>query len=576
MSAFFKRSSSSSSLAPGNSGSPKGSGKNSPAGGSPTLTATPGSAFLDPSSAFTSLDDNSGGSGSKSPRKIVGKILSRTSSRQSLKEKDAEGESGRKLKRTVSNMSASSATSVEAKDGLPAEVEGLSISGGNNGSSNSTRPSPLSKSYVGDSATDPTLPPQTMSAPPFARKFPSSTGPLPASKAAASTTTTVRQPPGHIGNLTDAQESALLAFAKKLQAKDLLHPFPTLEDPIDVAALNKPTHSQLGDQGQPEDTGHDIVSLQRMHLLRWLRARNWDIDQAVEMYAKAHAWKFDPKGLDLEGKLQNGWTFKEEEQVADLGWRMYFHKTDKLGRPIFVQDLSNIDTIAIFKLITPDQIIEKFAVTLESAMRYRYTYSSQEAERGIEDNFMILNVEGLGLSTFWNMKNQLQTLLGILDNNFPELSGRVQIINAPWVFATIFSYIRGWLPPATREKVDIRGADYKDVLLEYIEPDALPRKLGGTCTCEMENGCGRSDKGPWPKDYREFLELRKKDSREAANGSGAREASAAGTANDKKSTAGSSNESAESKIEGSAAQDTKQEEADLKAAVEIKVEEVHA
>ena len=440
-----------------------------------SAASTSTSSFLDPSAALdmtsgsnsSSEDVKSGeksgsGSGWKSPRKFGSRILSRQSSRASLKSL------GGSTPRTPGGGTTPSASApANSAAGYFATQQSSSAKGPDADMDKVSTPVPAAPAWRGI--------------------------------------------PGHVGNLTDAQEARLIEFAQALDSQNLLQPFPTSEDVIEVDRLSVPSESAVGDGGKETDTATDVVSIQRIHLLRWLRARNWDIPAATEMYAKAHAWKFDPSGLNLEGKLQDGWVFEKEEEVARSGWRMYFHKTDKMGRPIFVQDLSNIDATAIFNLVQPEDIIEKFAVVLEEAMRYRYMHSSLAASRTIEDNFMILNVDGLGLSTFWAMKGKLQQLLGILDNNFPELSGRVQIINAPWVFATIFSYIKGWLPQATREKVDIRGADYLPTLLEFIDRESLPTTMQGSCSdCADVGGCDRSDKGPWPKSFGDFVRERER------------------------------------------------------------------
>lgn len=163
-----------------------------------------------------------------------------------------------------------------------------------------------------------------------------------------------------------------------------------------------------------------------------------------------------------------------------------------------MQNLANLDPNTIWTVTSPERIVHNFAVTLETAVRYRYRACSDCTADGrlIEDNMMIVDITGLGMSTFWGFKNQLQQLLFILDNNFPELSGRVQIINAPWLFSTIWSYLKSWLPPGTVEKIDIQGSDYRDTLLTFIDADALPKVMGGSCTCH-NIGCEVSDEGPW-------------------------------------------------------------------------------
>ncbi|CAO1618315.1 unnamed protein product [Sympodiomycopsis kandeliae] len=270
--------------------------------------------------------------------------------------------------------------------------------------------------------------------------------------------------PGHPGNLSSEQTTALLSLTGRLSQDETL----------------------------PDQSLFTAEQLE-VPLCRFLRARSWNVDAAREMWNKSVAWK---KEVNLDRQLSE-FDFAERDAVAKAGWQMYFHKTDKLGRPIFVQDLANLDTNALWAATTPERIIMKFATTLETAVRYRYHYCTVSDPEGrlIEDNLMILDVNGLGMTTFWNFRGQLQQLLSILDTNFPELSGRVQIINAPWLFSTIWGYIKGWLPPATVDKIDIQGSDYKNTLLKFVEPQDLPKQMGGTCQCAQ--GCALSDEGPW-------------------------------------------------------------------------------
>ncbi|SNX86032.1 related to SEC14 -phosphatidylinositol/phosphatidylcholine transfer protein [Melanopsichium pennsylvanicum] len=268
---------------------------------------------------------------------------------------------------------------------------------------------------------------------------------------------------GHPGNLTDAQAKALHDLTVSLK--------------LDGAIGDEPTTYQ--------DT----------QLLRFLRARSFNVAATRVMYLKAEAWK---KEIHLDALVKD-FVFSERDQVASHGWCMYFHGTDKLGRPIFIQDLGNMDCTAVFKTTTPERVIQNFAVTLELAVRHRYEACSVSSGRWVDDNFMVVNLAGLGLSTFWSMKAQLQQLLGILDNNFPELSGRVQIINAPYMFSTIWSWVKGWLPLGTVEKIDIAGSDYHQNIWEYVPKQIWPKSLGGECECAQQGGCRNSDRGPWDK-----------------------------------------------------------------------------
>ncbi|MCO5565333.1 hypothetical protein L7F22_019006 [Adiantum nelumboides] len=297
---------------------------------------------------------------------------------------------------------------------------------------------------------------------------------------------------GHQGNYSEEQKKTLLDFEEQLRKEDCLK-----EDYL----------------FQTQDQIHIVLG-------RYLRARNWNIENAKKMYKDTLNWRKEVN-IDqmLKPKEEGGYDFEERELIGNLGWKMYFHSTDKYHRPIFVQDLSNLQVHEVFQNTTPDRIVKFFALNLEDAVRQKYRACTQVAREEaknkgateeeisrtiVDDNFMILNVAGLGMSTFWSFKNKLQELLAILDANYPELSGRVQIINAPWLFTTIWSYIKVWLPPNTAAKIDIAGTDYHSTLFKFIDPNEFPEYMGGKCKCEgYKGGCSFSNRGPW-NDEKEY------------------------------------------------------------------------
>lgn len=192
-----------------------------------------------------------------------------------------------------------------------------------------------------------------------------------------------------------------------------------------------------------------------------------------------------------------------------------FHQTDRYNRPIFIQDLSYLKVNDVFVHTTPERIINFFALMLEDAVQRRYAVctelSRQQARKAgttdaealkkivIDDNFMILNVEGLGMGTFWSVSVAAKTESGAVgrtltlgettvqepaaaavghsrcklsraewpgaDHQVSRRSGRewprrsfLTSHSAPWLFTTIFSYIKGWLP-VNSESVRVRVAE---------------------------------------------------------------------------------------------------------------------
>lgn len=79
----------------------------------------------------------------------------------------------------------------------------------------------------------------------------------------------------------------------------------------------------------------------------------------------------------------------------------------------------------------------------------------------------------------------------------PEVMGKFYIINAPYLFSTVWSFVKPWLDEVTVSKISILGKGFKSELTKQIPEQNLPAELGGSCKCP--GGCSLSDAGPWNK-----------------------------------------------------------------------------
>ncbi|KAJ3078929.1 cytosolic factor, phosphatidylinositol/phosphatidylcholine transfer protein, partial [Rhizoclosmatium hyalinum] len=72
-------------------------------------------------------------------------------------------------------------------------------------------------------------------------------------------------------------------------------------------------------------------------LLRFLKARKYDLKKSHEMFSEYLAWR---KSFGVEDIVQN-LAFPEFNKVVDI-YPRYYHKTDKQGRPVYVEVMSNL------------------------------------------------------------------------------------------------------------------------------------------------------------------------------------------------------------------------------------------
>jgi hypothetical protein len=82
----------------------------------------------------------------------------------------------------------------------------------------------------------------------------------------------------------------------------------------------------------------------------------------------------------------------------------------------------------------------------------------------------------LDVDSIWYMKQLLATDQAY----FPERLHRMIIINSPWYFPALYNMFRPFIDARTRDKIVILGADYKPVLLEYMDESQIPLKYGGS------------------------------------------------------------------------------------------------
>ncbi|TNY23336.1 putative SEC14-phosphatidylinositol/phosphatidylcholine transfer protein [Rhodotorula diobovata] len=261
---------------------------------------------------------------------------------------------------------------------------------------------------------------------------------------------------GHPGHLTQEHKAALQQFKQELAAEGFYDP-----------------------------EKHDDAML-----LRFLRARKFDIPKAKVMWIDTQKWK---QSFHVD-ELYETFDYSEKAQVDKLYPRFY-HKTDNDGRPVYIEQLGKLDLNELYKVTTPERQMQSLVVEYEKFQRERLPICSELQGHVVETSCTIMDLKGVGVSQFWKVKGYVQEASTISQNNYPESMGKFYIINAPWAFSTVWSLVKGWLDEATVAKIHILGSGYKDDLLKQVPASSLPKFLGGTCDCP--EGCSLSDAGPW-------------------------------------------------------------------------------
>ncbi|KAI1826598.1 CRAL/TRIO domain-containing protein [Xylaria intraflava] len=253
-------------------------------------------------------------------------------------------------------------------------------------------------------------------------------------------------------------------------------------DPEDKWGESKAYHETLA-KHSPEEIRATIWSMVKHDnpdalLLRFLRARKWDLQKALVMMISTMAWRASEMRVDSD-VMANGEEdalFNEkssDEAVKKQGedflaqmrlGKSYCYGIDKAGRPICIcrARLHRAGEQS-------EDSLERYTVYLIETTRYLIAPP-------VDTGCVVFDLTGFSIA---NMDyTPVKFMIRCFEANYPESLGVVLVHKAPWVFQGIWRIIRGWLDPVVAGKVHF--TNNVDDLEEFIAKDKLPEDMDGT------------------------------------------------------------------------------------------------
>ncbi|XP_038619702.1 SEC14-like protein 3 isoform X1 [Tachyglossus aculeatus] len=244
---------------------------------------------------------------------------------------------------------------------------------------------------------------------------------------------------GRVGDLSPGQAETLAKFRENLQ--DLMSSLPKTDD---------------------------------YFLLRWLRARNFDLQKSEAMIRKYMEYR---KNMDIDNIFK--WQPPEVIQKYLPGGLCGY---DRDGCPIWYDIAKSLDPKGLLFSATKQDLIKAKMQDCERLL-HECDLQTERLGKKVETIVMIFDCEGLGLKHFWKPLVELyQEFFALLEENYPETLKTMIIVKATKLFPVGYNLMKPFLSEDTKRKIVVMGANWKERLLKLISPEELPAHFGGTMT----------------------------------------------------------------------------------------------
>lgn len=140
-------------------------------------------------------------------------------------------------------------------------------------------------------------------------------------------------------------------------------------------------------------------------LLRFLKARGWNLAKAEAMYTAMVAWR---RSFGTDDVYEN-FEYTEKDAVLKV-YPQFYCGVDRFGRPVYVEKTGLVNAAELAKHTTVERLVKFHIKCYEGLVREKFPICSKLAGREIYTTTTILDLEGLSISQFYKCKDALKAI----------------------------------------------------------------------------------------------------------------------------------------------------------------------
>lgn len=169
-------------------------------------------------------------------------------------------------------------------------------------------------------------------------------------------------------------------------------------------------------------------------LLRFLRARDFNVDKAFQMLQESLKWR-------EENNIDEMLTEYKAPYVITKYFLGAWHQSDKQNCPIFILRLGHLDVKGLLKSIGEEVLLKHALHICEEGLQL-IEQASNKTGKAVTNWSLLCDLEGLSMRHLWRpgVKAFLK-IIETVEKNYPETLGRVFIVRAPRVFPIAWTIV---------------------------------------------------------------------------------------------------------------------------------------
>jgi hypothetical protein len=244
----------------------------------------------------------------------------------------------------------------------------------------------------------------------------------------------------------------------------------------------------------------EVVGDRRM--LRFIRGRGGNINEATEQYLGHLKWRRENNVDQIRqnivyGGLNDPKKFPNGEKLLRLAPQIIIAPVrDRKNQPICTEQY-NFSPKKLFQESSLDEYLLFLIYALEFRNLVMEHMSHEMDVKYLADNprpqdrtegwgCVIRNctIRDLGGLKWEHVGSDgrafVKAALTLGSPNYPEVLGKSHMINTPWVFNTLWVFVKQLLDANTIDKINILGSDYMTELSKEVPLTSIPKEFGGT------------------------------------------------------------------------------------------------